>query len=75
MRIGKFQKCLLFFSLICLNVVMLMYLESSVQKRNYFSYEKGMEHFVNFNVPVEVLEQFYADSGRDMSQFLSLLTI
>lgn len=75
MRIGKFQKCLLFFSLICFNVVVLLYLESGVQKRNYFSYEKGMEHFVNFDVPTEVLEQFYTDSGREMSQFLSLLTI
>lgn len=75
MRIGRFQKCLLFFSLICLNIVLLMYLESGIQKRNYFSYEKGMTHFINFDVSTEVLEQFYQDAEKEMPEFLSLLTI
>ena len=75
MRIGKFQKCLLFFSLICLNVVLLLYIESNVQTRNYFSYETGMTHFINFDVSTEFLEQLYTDAGQNMSDFLSLLTI
>ena len=75
MRIGKFQKFLLFISLICLNVVLLLYIESDVQKKNYFSYETGMRHFVDFDISTELLEQFYMDSNQQMSQFLSLLTI
>ena len=75
MRIGKFQKCLLFFSLLCFNVVLLLYLESEVQKRNYFSYETGMTHFINFDVSTEQLEKFYAESDRKLSEFLTLLTI
>lgn len=75
MRIGKFQKFLLFFSLLCFNVVLLLYLESEVQKRNNFSYETGMAHFVNFDVSTELLEQFYADAEKQMPEFLTVLTI
>lgn len=75
MRIGRFQKFLLFFSLLCLNVLLLFYLEREVQKRNNFSYETGMTHFINFDVPVEVLAQFYADAEENMEEFLTILTI
>ena len=75
MGIGKFQKCLLIFSLICLNMVLLLYIESEVQKRNCFSYEDGMRHFISFDVPTEVLETLYRESEYHMPDFLSLLTI
>lgn len=73
MRIGRFQRWLLLFSLICLHLVLLRYIESEVQKKNDFSFETGMKHFVNFDVSTDVLEYFYQFSSGDMPQFLSLL--
>lgn len=75
MRIRKFQICLLLFSLICFNLVLLQYIESEVQKQNYFSFETGMRHFVDFDVSTEVLDDFYKAAEGKMPQFLSLLTI
>lgn len=75
MRIGRFQKSLLFISLLCFDVLLLWYLESEIHMRNYFSEKKGMEHFINFDMTSDVVEQFYEDADKDMSQFLSLLTI
>lgn len=74
MRIGRLQKWLLLFSLVCLQVVLTRYIESEVQKQNYFSFETGMRHFVNFDVSVEVLDDFYKAADGDLPQFLSLLT-
>jgi len=75
MRIRRFQICLLMFSLMCFNLVLLQYIESEVQKQNYFSFETGMQHFVDFDVPTEVLDDFYEAAEGDMPQFLSLLTV
>lgn len=75
MRIGRFQRWLLLFSLICFNIVLFQYIESEVQKQNYFSFETGMKHFVDFDVSTEVLDDFYEAAKGDMPQFLSLLTI
>lgn len=75
MRIRKFQICLLMFSLMCFNLVLLQYIESEVQKQNYFSFETGMRHFVDFDVSTEQLNDFYEAAEGDMPQFLSLLTI
>ena len=75
MRIRKFQICLLMFSLMCFNLVLLQYIESEVQKQNYFSFETGMQHFVDFDVQAEVLDDFYEVAEGDMTQFLSLLTV
>lgn len=75
MRIGRFQKWLLFFSLLCFDVVLFFYLESEVQTRNVFSFETGMAHVIAFDIPAEHMEQFYADAGGDMPQFLDLLTL
>ena len=75
MRIRRFQKWLLLFSLVCLHVVLMRYIESEVQKQNYFSFETGMSHFVDFDVSTEVLENFYEAVEGDLPQFLSLLTI
>ena len=57
----------------CFNLVLLQYIESEVQKQNYFSFETGMEHFVNFNVPTGVLDEFYNATDGDLPQFLSSL--
>ena len=75
MRIRKFQICLLMFSLMCFNLVLLQYIESEVQKQNYFSFETGMQHFVDFDVPIAVMDDFYAATEGDLPQFLSLLTV
>lgn len=75
MRIRKFQICLLMFSLICFNLVLFQYIESEVQKQNYFSFETGMKHFVDFDVSTEVLDNFYLAVDGDLPQFLSLLTV
>ena len=75
MRIRKVQLCLLMFSLMCFNLVLLQYIESEVQKQNYFSFEKGMKHFVDFDVSTDVLDEFYEAAEGDLPQFLSLLTI
>ena len=75
MRIRRFQICLLMFSLMCFNLVLLQYIESEVQKQNYFSFETGMQHFVDFDVPTELLDDFYEAAEGDMPQFLSLLTV
>lgn len=75
MRIRRFQKWLLLFSLVCLHVVLMRYIESEVQKQNYFSFETGMSHFVDFDVSTEILENFYKAAEGDLPQFLSLLTI
>jgi len=75
MRIRKFQICLLMFSLICLNLVLFQYIESEVQKKNYFSFETGMKHFVDFDVSTEVINDFYEAADGDLPQFLSLLTV
>lgn len=75
MRIGKLQKVLLFFSLVCLNIVLLMYIRSEVQKRSIFSYETGMNHLIQFDVLPEVLRQFYEDTNEHMPDFLELLTL
>ena len=75
MRIRRFQICLLMFSLMCFNLVLLQYIESEVQKQNYFSFETGMQHFVDFDVPTEVLDDFYEAAEGDLPQFLSLLTV
>lgn len=75
MRNRRFQIWLLMFSLICFNLVLLQYIESEVQKKNYFSFETGMRHFVDFDVSTEVLDDFYKSSEEKMPQFLSLLTI
>ena len=75
MRIGRLQKWLLMFSLICFNLVLFRYIESEVQKQNYFSFETGMKHFVNFDVPTSVMDDFYEVVDGDLPQFLSLLTV
>lgn len=75
MRIRKLQICLLMFSLMCFNLVLLQYIESEVQKQNYFSFETGMKHFVDFDVSTEVLDDFYEAAEGDLPQFLSLLTV
>lgn len=75
MRIRRFQICLLMFSLMCFNLVLLQYIESEVQKQNYFSFETGMKHFVDFDVTTEVMDDFYEVSEGDLPQFLSLLTV
>jgi len=75
MHIGRFQKWLLLFSLVCFNLVLLQYIESEVQRQNYFSFESGMKHFVDFDVSTEVLEDFYQAAEGDLPEFLSLLTI
>jgi len=75
MRIRRFQICLLMFSLMCFNLVLLQYIENEVQKQNYFSFETGMQHFVDFDVPTELLDDFYEAAEGDMPQFLSLLTV
>lgn len=75
MRIRRFQICLLMFSLMCFNLVLLQYIESEVQKQNYFSFETGMKHFVDFDVTTEVMDDFYEAAEGDLPQFLSLLTI
>jgi len=59
----------------CFNLVLLQYIESEVQKQNYFSFETGMQHFVDFDVPTEVLDDFYEAAEGDLPQFLSLLTV
>lgn len=75
MRNRRFQIWLLMFSLICFNLVLFQYIESEVQKKNYFSFETGMKHFVDFDVSTEVLNAFYKDAEGKMPQFLSLLTV
>lgn len=75
MRIGKLQKWLLMLSLICFNLVLFQYIKSEIQKRNYFSFETGMRHFVNFDVPTSVINEFYEAVDGDLPQFLSLLTV
>ena len=75
MRIRKFQIYLLMFSLICFNLVLFQYIESEVQKQNYFSFETGMKHFVDFDVSTNTLDAFYSAADGDLPQFLSLLTI
>jgi len=75
MRIRKFQMSLLMFSLICFNLVLFQYIESEVQKQNYFSFETGMKHFVDFDISTEVIDDFYEVVEGDLPQFLSLLTI
>lgn len=75
MHIKWFQRWLLLFSLICFNIVLFWYIESEIQKQNYFSFETGMQHFVDFDVSAEVLDDFYEATEGKMPQFLSLLTI
>ena len=75
MRIGRFQKWLLFMSLLCFDVILFFYLESEVQMRNCFSFEIGKFHLVSFDIETDQLMQFYTDSEGDMSDFLSLLTL
>lgn len=75
MRIRRFQIWLLMFSLICFNLVLFQYIESEVQKKNYFSFETGMKHFVDFDISTDVLDCFYESAEGDMQEFLSLLTI
>lgn len=75
MRIGRFQKWLLFMSLLCFDVILFFYLESEVQMRNCFSFEIGKIHLVSFDIGPDQLMQFYTDSEGDMSDFLSLLTL
>ena len=75
MRIGRFQKWLLFMSLLCFDVILFFYLESEVQMRNCFSFEIGKFHLVSFDIGTDQLMQFYTDSEGDMSDFLSLLTL
>lgn len=75
MRIGRLQKGLLMFSLICFNLVLFRYIESEVQKQNYFSFETGMRHFVDFDVSTDVMDDFYEAVNEDMPRFLSLLTV
>lgn len=75
MRIRRFQIWLLMFSLICFNLVLFQYIESEVQKQNYFSFEAGMRHFVDFDISTDVLDAFYESAEGDMQEFLSLLTI
>ena len=59
----------------CFNLVLLQYIESEVQKQNYFSFETGMKHFVDFDIPTDVLDDFYEAAEGDLPQFLSLLTV
>ena len=75
MRIGQFQKWLLFISLLCFDVVLFFYLESEIQMRNCFSFETGKAHLVSFDISTEQLMQFYADSDGNLSDFISLLTL
>lgn len=75
MRIKKFQIWLLLFSLICFNLVLFQYIESEIQKQNDFSFETGMKHFVDFDIPTAVLDQFYETADGSMPEFLSLLTV
>lgn len=75
MRIRRFQRSLLFVSLVCFNIVLFRYIESEVQKQNFFSFETGMKHFVDFDISAELLEDFYMAADGDMPQFLSLLTV
>ena len=75
MRIGQFQKWLLFISLLCFDVVLFFYLESEIQMRNCFSFETGKAHLVSFDISTEQLMQFYEDSDGNLSDFISLLTL
>ncbi len=75
MRIGRFQKWLLGISLLGLNVILIFYLESEIQKRSYFSYETGMRHFIAFDVSEDVVERFYDVANGDREEFLSLLAL
>ena len=59
----------------CFNLVLMQYIESEVQKQNYFSFETGMKHFVDFDVTTEVMDDFYEAAEGDLPQFLSLLTV
>lgn len=74
MRIRRLQKWLLMFSLVCFNLVLFRYIESEIQKQNYFSFEDGMRHFVDFDVSIEVMDSFWESANGDLPQFLSLLT-
>lgn len=75
MHIRRFQRGLLLFSLICLHIVLFRYIESEVQKRNEFSFETGMKHFVDFNVSSQQIEEFYHAANGKMPDFLSLLAV
>lgn len=75
MYLKRFQRILLLVSLLCLNIVLFRYIENEVQKRKEFSFETGMEQFVNFHVSSEQIDAFYDAAAGNMPEFLSLLTI
>ncbi len=75
MHIRRFQRGLLIVSLICLNVVLFGYIESEIRRRNAFSFETGMKHFVDFQVTAEQMQDFFGVAEGKMPEFLSLLTV